>query len=364
VKPVVILHMLGRLGIAVKKKRYAMWRSEYLIDFVFIIIIVKSMHNNEEPNSAPEESTPEEQESQQVEGAEEPEAQESQEGEDEVLEPPFGVDANQQVLEQAAKMFVMAMQQLLNRRSSAQSPRIQMPQPPPADLRMPRDLAHDLLLELYKEKEEPKQDNRQYRIGMGLGAAINMMGVQVLSEDLLHMLTNFFSRGNGRSRPSRDPLDLIRIGGIAQPARPIRHGVAIPPEDPFENSPGYDSGFGVDAHHAMDPDQFARWAEEQRPEPMRASGEDIGFSGIPPMPDIGPQMREEAERRWERMQQYAPEKAEEMKAQGFTNVEDLFIHFEKLFGDFFPLMKQATEPPADDDSDSPQEKDPRGGSGL
>jgi hypothetical protein len=321
-----------------------MWRNGYHIDFVRRVTTFVHMHDNEEPKDVPEESAPEEQEPQPAEGAQEPQAQEPQEGEDEVLEPPFGVDSNQQVLEQAAKMFAMALQQILNRKSIPGVPQPQIPMPP-ADLRMPRDLAHDLLLELYKEKEEPKRDNRQFRVGMGLGAAINMMGVQVLSEDLLHMVMNLFSRGGGGA-PSRDPLDLIRMGGIAQPARPIRHGVAIPPEDPFENSPGYDEEVGVAAHHAMDPEQFARWARYQEPEPMRASGENIGFGGIPPMPDIGPQLREEAQRRWERMGEEQPERAEELKSEGF-DVGQLFEHFEELFSDFFP--KQAAEPPPDDE---------------
>lgn len=323
-----------------------MWQTWNRVDKVASVTIVESMHDNDEAKIAPEDFSSEEHDPKIAEGTEESKAQEQKEGEEEpVLEPPFGVDANRQVIEQALGMFITAMQQLLNRKRPPTNSQEQIPQPPPAEVTMPQGLAKDLLLELYKP-DEKQTDNRQFRGGMGLGAAINMMGVQVLSEDLLHMITNLLNRGGKTSK--RDPLELLRMG-VAQPAWPIRYGVAIPPEDPFPNSPGYDEEVGVAAHHAMDPEQFSRWARYQKPEPMRASGEGLGFAGIPPMPDIGPQMREEAKVRWERMQQNAPEKAEKMKAQGFNGVEDLFDHFEELFSDFFPGQKSATAAPNTDD---------------
>jgi hypothetical protein len=190
-------------------------------------------------------------------------------------------------------------------------------------------------MEMYGPKE-PEPTNRPFRVGMMLGSAINMAGVQVLSEDLLHMLTHgvdMFSK---------------RISG-KHPTNPAIPFASVPPVDfkNFANDLYQDiPGGPVRAEPTWDPNVH------HEPAPP-------GFGGIPPMPDIGPAMKAEAVKRWEDLLSKDPDKAKRMQDAGF-DVEGLFENFEQLFGDFFPQKPEAPETPEEEPQAAPpfEEKSP------
>ena len=78
----------------------------------------------------------------------------------------MGPGSLEEQLEPAVKMLVSALAQLLSRGSG---PHIKPPPDPAAQISMPRDVAHRLLMELYDPKPK-EQDHRQFRIGAALGA--------------------------------------------------------------------------------------------------------------------------------------------------------------------------------------------------
>ena len=202
---------------------------------------------------------------------------------------------------------------------------------------MPRDVAHRLLMAMYAPQKS--ETNRPFRIGMGVGAAINMMGVEILSEDVEHMMSNLFDMMFKRRKnsPQIDIADALRDAGFGGGVHP---GQAMPdvwpPNDPIAN-------FDLEHYYDMGGVQAAV------PDP----GEGMH---IPQMPDLGEQLKEEAKRRLEKLQEEAPEKAE--KLGGVEGIEHIFDHFEDLFGEFFQ-PKSSGEPEPDEEppfeTDHPQE---------
>ena len=138
------------------------------------------MHNNEEQKNVSEEPTPSKNETQPEKDVDHSEAHDQKK--EDVLEPPFGVNAQQAMFEQALKVLVAGISELMNRRVAQEGARSH-PHMPRSETPMPPfGVPNRLLLEMCKT--DKKRDNRQFRVGLGVGAMINMMGVHALSEDL------------------------------------------------------------------------------------------------------------------------------------------------------------------------------------
>jgi len=290
------------------------------------------MQNHTEPTEAPEgEGAPEEEHVQPPKdaGAEQPESNASQpeEGEAEQQGMPgatFGSVDHTEAVIQMAQMFAPVFSRILDvvkgrgQQPCTAAPHIRPPQPPPAQIAMPRDVAHRLLMELYAPKPEPETTNRPFRVGLALGSAINSMGWQVLGEDVVAMfedaLSKLFNRGSGA-----DLSDVYRSAyPVAQPYDPIEN---------FEMPPGsQDMG-----------DARASWAGK--------ADEDL-------RQQLVDGLREDAKRRWAEIQEQDPERAEEINAD-IGGIEDIFNHFEDLFWDFFDPHRAATPAPGGDEDSEP-----------
>ena len=286
------------------------------------------MHDHTDPTEAPEgEGAPAEEHTPQEDvGAEQPAPDTSQPEEEAEQQgmpgAPFGNLDYTEAVTQMAQMFAPVFSRILDmvrgpgQQPAAAVPHIRPPQPPPAQIAMPRDVAHRLLMELYAPKPDPDPTNRSFRVGMALGSAINSMGWQILSEDLMAMLNTawdkLFNRGSGA-----DLSDVYRSAyPVAQPYDPIEN-FEMPPGSPRvpEGTLGVVPG-----------------------------GEDL-------RQQLVDGLREDAKRRWAEIQEQDPERAEKINAD-IGGIEDIFNHFEDLFGDFFdPHRAAAPAPDGDEDSE-------------
>lgn len=109
------------------------------------------------------------------------------------------------------------------------------PEEPPAQITMPRDIAYKLLVQMYKPQGDVT--HRSFHVGMGLGAALGVMGAQIISEDLTFMMGNLMKMGFNRreSSPQIDVAEMLRGAGCA-PRQDV-----WPPGDPiadFQMPPG------------------------------------------------------------------------------------------------------------------------------
>jgi len=295
--------------------------STFLVDIVAHVTILQRMHDHTDPKDVLDDSVPSEQDQVPAEGAEEPKAQAQEEGQaHDFPSPPFGADSQAAMMEAAIKMLAAGIVQLMNKRSINNIPR--PPHPEPATMTMPRDVAVRALHELYKQK--PSKDGRQFRVGMGVGAMINMMGVQVLSEDLFHMVTSLFNRSTAPRPP--DLSDILR--DISSPPVARR-----PDYDPFK-------------HFEMPPgSQY--FPDGVRADLEREVGEDLGFGDIPSF--------EEIRRRLQQVKIEDPEKADELHRRGFDdhNLENMFDQVEDLLNCLYDKKPSSDEPePTSDEPES------------
>jgi len=240
-----------------------------------------------------------------------------------------------ETMQKLARGLAAIVGQIFNRPAQ---PQIPVAQPAPATISMPRDVAHRMLMAMYAPQKS--ETNRPFRIGMGVGAAINMMGVEILSEDAEHMISNLFGMMFKRRKnsPQIDITDALRRAGFGDGVHPGQAVPAVwPPNDPIA---------GFDSEHYYD------MGGVQAAVPNR----DVDGMDIPSMPDLGPQLKVEAKRRLEKLEEEDPEKAK--KLGGVEGIDQIFEHFEDLFGEFFQ-PKASGEPESDEEPpfepDHPQE---------
>ncbi len=301
------------------------------------------MQNDTDPTEAPQgEAAPEEQVSPPDDGGEQPsddnpvEEAAPEEAEPEARDPhPAGAQPLdgmdlQELIAQVAQVIQPMISQILRPKAPPARGCVRPPQQPPAQIAMPRDVAHRLLMELYAPKKKPEETNRSFRVGMGFGSAVTMMGVQVLSEDMAYMIGSAFKRVMGGNKAPD-------LSDVQRGAYPVAQ-----PYDPIEN---FDMGPGS----VRMPEGTLGIPERMHPASVAMPGVNVG--GAPPdvdSSDVVEGLRMQAETRWADIKKHDPAKAEAMSAD-VGGIEDIFAHFQDLFGDLFPLSPSAAEPAPEPD---------------
>jgi len=199
----------------------------------------------------------------------------------------------------------------------------------PADIRMPRDVALKLMKHLYAP-EKPKTRS-QFRLGLGLGAALSAIGVETLLEDVVSTLGERLGGSNS--------------GRLMDLPLPVSYGIEefeknLPPSwmQPMPGGP---------VEGVSDPNGHEKWGipgpttSDEAPDDTPASSPHSDI--MDNIGSYGNEIKAEAMRRWEQIEKEDPERFEDMTRRGL-NPGYIFEHFEELFSEFFQSTEKKKNP--------------------